>query len=76
MRTGDSTRTATAASKERLNSHAFLFIEVTDLAPLMSALKGTKLEVEPHDTFYGSKEIVVRDPAGHFITFAQFVKQQ
>lgn len=67
---------ASAASKERLNSHAFLFIEVTDLAPLMSALKGTKLEVEPHDTFYGSKEIVVRDPAGHFITFAQFAKQQ
>ena len=67
---------ASPASKAGLESHAFLFIEVADLAPIMSALKGTKLEVEPHDTFYGSKEIVVLDPGGHFITFAQFAKQQ
>lgn len=67
---------ASPASKERLTSHAFLFIEVADLTPLMSALKGTKLEVEPHETFYGSKEVMVRDPGGHFITFAQFAKQQ
>ena len=67
---------ASPASKDRLKSHAFLFIEVEDLAPIMSALQGTNLEVEPHDTFYGSREIMVRDPAGHFITFAQFAKQQ
>jgi hypothetical protein len=24
------------------------------------------------DTFYGSKEIGIKDPAGHFVTFAQF----
>ena len=66
---------ASPAIKDRLKSHAFLFIEVTDLAPIMSALHGTKLEIEPHETFYGSKEIGVRDPAGHFITFAQFAKQ-
>lgn len=67
---------ASPASKDRLKSHAFLFIEIDDLGPIMSALQGTKLEVEPHDTFYGSREIMVRDPAGHFITFAQFVKKQ
>lgn len=67
-------RSTSPASKERLRSHAFLFIEVADLSAIMSALKGTTLEVQPHETFYGSKEIVVRDPGGHFITFAQFAK--
>jgi hypothetical protein len=42
---------------------------------VLAALKDTKLEVEKHTTFYGSTEIGVRDPAGHFITFAQFGKQ-
>lgn len=66
---------ASAATKERLRSHAFLFVEIADLAPIMAALKGAKLEVGPHETFYGSREIVVRDPGGHFVTFAQFAKQ-
>ena len=66
---------ASAASKERLKSHGFLFVEIADLDPILAALKGTKLEVEKHQTFYGSQEIVVRDPGGHFITFAQFPKK-
>src|ERR1051326_5381686 len=52
---------ASAAAKERLRSHAFLFVEIADLAPVLTALRGTKLEVEKHQTFYGSQEIVVRD---------------
>ena len=66
---------ASAAAKERLRSHAFLFVEIADLAPVLTALKVTKLEVEKHETFYGSQEIVVRDPGGHFITFAQFAQK-
>jgi uncharacterized glyoxalase superfamily protein PhnB len=66
---------ASAATKERLRSHAFLFVEIADLAPVLAALKGTKLEVEKHETFYGSQEIVVRDPGGHFVTFAEFPKK-
>jgi uncharacterized glyoxalase superfamily protein PhnB len=66
---------ASAATKERLRSHAFLFVEIADLAPVLVALKGTKLEVEKHETFYGSQEIVVRDPGGHFVTFAEFPKK-
>jgi len=65
---------ASAAAKQRLDSHAFLFIEIADLEPILAKLKGVKLEVEKHTTFYGSTEIAVRDPAGHFITFAQFAK--
>jgi uncharacterized glyoxalase superfamily protein PhnB len=65
---------ASAAAKQRLESHAFLFVEVSDLDAILSGLKGTKLEVEKHTTFYGSTEIVVRDLGGHFITFAQFAR--
>ncbi len=65
---------ASASAKQRLDSNAFLYVEVTDLDAILAGLKGTKLEVEKHTTFYGATETVVRDPGGHFITFAQFAK--
>jgi uncharacterized glyoxalase superfamily protein PhnB len=63
---------ASAAAKQGLNSHAFLYVEVVDLDAVLIELKGVKPEVEKHTTFYGAMEIVVRDPGGHFVTFAQF----
>ena len=63
---------ASAATKQKLDSSAFLNVEVADLDAVLAALKGVKREVEKHTTFYGATEIVVRDPGGHFITFAQF----
>lgn len=63
---------ASSAARQRLDSHAFLYVEVGDLDAILADLKGEKLEVERHTTFYGATEIVVRDPGGHFITFAQF----
>lgn len=65
---------ASAATRQRLASHAFLFVEINDLNAILAGLNGAPLEVEKHTTFYGSTEIVVRDPGGHFITFAQFGK--
>lgn len=65
---------ASAAAKQRLESHAFLYVEVADLDAILAGLNGTKLEAEKHTTFYGATEIVVRDPGGHFITFAQFAQ--
>jgi len=65
---------ASAATKQKLDSNAFLYVEVADLDAILAGLKGTKLEVEKHTTFYGATEIVVRDPGGHFITFAQFAQ--
>ena len=65
---------ASAAARQRLDSHAFLYVEVVDLDAILAGLNGAKLEVEKHTTFYGATEIVVRDPGGHFITFAQFGK--
>jgi uncharacterized glyoxalase superfamily protein PhnB len=63
---------ASAAAKQELNSRAFLYVEVVDLDAVLAALKGVTLQVEKHTTFYGATEAVVRDPGGHFVTFAQF----
>jgi uncharacterized glyoxalase superfamily protein PhnB len=65
---------ASAASRQRLDSHAFLYVEVADLNAILAGLQGTKLDVEKHTTPYGATEFVVRDPGGHFITFAHFGK--
>jgi uncharacterized glyoxalase superfamily protein PhnB len=50
----------------------FLFLEVTDLDAAAAAMQGAPTVAPVHQTFYGSTEFTVRDPAGHQITFAQF----
>src|SRR5580704_655256 len=53
----------------------FLFIEVDDLDAVVDAMKGIPMVLPVHKTFYGATEFTVKDPAGHLITFAQFVTQ-
>ena len=50
----------------------FLYIEVDDLAQTMAATAGAEVVMAERTTFYGAKEFGVKDPAGHFLTFAQF----
>jgi uncharacterized glyoxalase superfamily protein PhnB len=50
----------------------FLYIEVDDLAAAMAATAGAEVAMPERTTFYGSREFGVKDPAGHFVTFAQF----
>jgi len=54
---------------------AFLYLEVDDLEAVKAAIAGMNVYMPEHTTFYGSREIGVKDPAGHFITFAHFEKQ-
>jgi uncharacterized glyoxalase superfamily protein PhnB len=51
---------------------SFLYLEVDDLQTIKSAVKGAETYMPERTTFYGAREIGVKDPAGHFITFAQF----
>jgi uncharacterized glyoxalase superfamily protein PhnB len=51
-----------------------LYLEVDDLAVVKAAITGMEIYMPERTTFYGSREIGVRDPAGHFITFANFEK--
>jgi len=50
----------------------FLYVEVDDLNATISAVKGSEVVMPKRTTFYGSTEIGIKDPAGHFVTFAQF----
>ena len=49
---------------------AALYIETDKLAPIRKALTGWPLVVPERTTFYGAREIVVRDPAGNVVAFA------
>src|SRR5262250_3356048 len=51
---------------------SFLYLEVDDLGPIKAALGGSEVYLPERTTFYGAREIGVKDPAGHYITFAHF----
>jgi uncharacterized glyoxalase superfamily protein PhnB len=50
----------------------YLYIEVDDLAAAMAATAGAEVAMAERTTFYGAREFGVKDPGGHFLTFAQF----
>jgi uncharacterized glyoxalase superfamily protein PhnB len=50
----------------------FVFLEVDDLNAIAKALNGVTPVVPRRKTFYGSEELIVREPAGNVVTFAQF----
>jgi uncharacterized glyoxalase superfamily protein PhnB len=59
-----------AALAEGAGAHfAVLYFEVDDLAPIRAALEGWPRVVPERTTFYGAREIIVRDPAGHAVFF-------
>ena len=51
---------------------SFLYVEVDNLDETITAMKGAEVVMPVRTTFYGAKEIGIKDPAGHVITFAQF----
>jgi len=54
----------------------FLYVEVDNLNETIKAVKGTEVVMPKRKTFYGSTEIGIKDPAGHYVTFAEFGQQQ
>ena len=53
----------------------FLFFEVDDLDAVATQLKDVTPVIPRRKTFYGADELVVREPCGNVVTFAQFEKQ-
>lgn len=49
----------------------FLYIEVENLDALKPALQSADVYLPERKTFYGAREIGVRDAAGHYLTFAE-----
>ena len=60
-----------AVSPEVRKGQSFLYVEVESLDEIISAAKGAEVIMPIRTTFYGAKEIGIKDPAGHIITFAQ-----
>ena len=58
-------------AKDMRKGPTFLYVEVDDLDAVIAALRGVPVVMPVRTTFYGAKEIGVKDPAGHFVTFAQ-----
>ena len=59
-----------ALTKE--SRRAVVFIEVDDLDAVIAALKGAKILVQRHQTFYKSDELSYEEPGGNIVTFAKF----
>jgi uncharacterized glyoxalase superfamily protein PhnB len=61
----------TTVSSEVRKGPSFLYVEVENLDETISAVKGVDVAMPVRTTFYGAKEIGVKDPAGHVVIFAQ-----
>jgi uncharacterized glyoxalase superfamily protein PhnB len=60
-----------ALGEERF--HTAVYIEVESLAAAREKLGDTPLMLEPRETFYGSREIGIRDPGGTAIILSERV---
>jgi|SRR5688500_70716 len=50
---------------------SFLFMEVPDIKTVINALDKAEIVQGLHETFYGAKEVIAREPGGHFVIFSQ-----
>ena len=50
----------------------FLYVEVESLDDTNMAMNGAEVVMPVRTSFYGAKEIGVKEPGGHIVTFAQF----
>ena len=50
---------------------SFIFMEVPSISVVIDALKGAEIVQGLHETFYGAKEVVAKEPGGHFVIFSQ-----
>jgi uncharacterized glyoxalase superfamily protein PhnB len=48
-----------------------LFLEVASLEPFLAKLQPGDHAAPIRETFYGTREAIVRDPAGHLVVLAQ-----
>jgi uncharacterized glyoxalase superfamily protein PhnB len=61
----------TTVSADVRKGPSFLYVELENLDKIISAVKGVDVAMPVRTTFYGAKEIGVKDPAGHVLIFAQ-----
>lgn len=55
----------------RLPAGGAVYMEVACIEAVITALEGTDVVVPPRTTFYGAREIWVREPGGNVVGFSQ-----
>ena len=50
---------------------SFIFMEVPDINAVINSLQGAEIVQGLHETFYGAKEVVAKEPGGHYVIFSQ-----
>jgi len=62
---------STPLAKAADQGPSFIFMEVPDIEVVIKALDGADVVQGLHDTPYGAKEVVAKEPGGHFVIFSQ-----
>ena len=55
---------------------SFLFMEVPEINAVIKSLEGAEVVQGLHETFYGAKEVVAKEPGGHFVIFSQLPEKK
>jgi uncharacterized glyoxalase superfamily protein PhnB len=66
---------AGAASQAMLSMTSGLYIEVDNFTAVLERIQGAEVLVPQRDTFYGMREIYVREPGGQIVGFAARIPQ-
>jgi hypothetical protein len=53
----------------------FIFMEVSDINAIASALHESEVVKGMYETSYGAKEIIAKEPGGHYVIFSQLPAQ-
>jgi uncharacterized glyoxalase superfamily protein PhnB len=64
-----------AASQAMLSMTCCLYIEVDSFTDALDRIQGAEVLVPQRDTFYGMREIYVREPEGQIVGFAARIPQ-
>lgn len=56
-------------------SGSFLFIEVDDLDAIEGTIPDAERIIPRRKTFYGADELIIREPGGNVVTFAEFAEE-
>jgi uncharacterized glyoxalase superfamily protein PhnB len=66
---------ASEASQAMLSMTSGLYIEVDNFTEALDRIQGAEVLVPQRDTFYGMREIFVREPQGQIVGFAARIPQ-
>ena len=62
-------------AKSLKEAPSFMYIDVDSIDAVIEALKGAEVIVPKRKTFYGATEFCVREPGGHYVSFAEMVPE-